>query len=139
MAAAIAKAEQDNKAIRIRAQHKRVQKIIVGAFLITLLLLIIVKSRRLSEIAEGRLQRACLSLLAMLGSALFLSSSIFALIAGQIGIPRRFGASSYATWGNEPFIFMLMLALKTALGLLLLTAGLRKASGKPAFPKRRGI
>ena len=40
--------------------------------------------------------------------------------------------------GNEPFIFMLMLALKNALDLWLLRAGLRKAAGKAAFPKRQG-
>lgn len=138
VAAVIAEADQYNKAKRIRAQHKRIQQLIVSAFVITLLLLIAVKSRRLSDITEARLQRACLSLLAVLGSALFLSSSIFALIAGQIGIPRRTGGPSYATWENEPLFFLLSLALKTALGVWLLRAGLRKAAGKTAFPKRQG-
>lgn len=136
VAESIAKAKQQLKAERLREQHKKVQFTIVAAFIGTLLLLIAVKSLRISEITEARLQRSLLSVLAFLGSSLFLASSTYALLSGQIGIPRRHGGSSSATWENEPFFFLLSFAMKTSLGLLLLTACLRIAMGKPAFPKR---
>lgn len=136
VAESIVKAKQQLKAERLRKQHKKVQFAIVATFIGTLLLLIAVKSLRISEITEARLQRNLLSLLALQGSALFLASSTYALLSGQIGIPRRPGGSSSATWENEPFFFLLSLIMKTSLGLLLLTACLRVAMGKPAFPKR---